>query len=97
MLTRWRYRLLCWFFDRPDSLARRVRVENELMRHATRGTSPTPQECREMAQTLGVPAWVKRPNGEVRGASQLAGEASSAEGATSTVVLAGTTGGKDGK
>lgn len=34
-------------------------------------------------------------NGEVRGASRLAGEASSAEGATSTVVLAGTTGGKD--
>lgn len=27
------------------------------------------------------------PNGEVRGASRLAGEASSAEGATSTVVL----------
>lgn len=30
--------------------------------------------------------WVT-PNGEVRGASRLAGEASSAEGATSTVVL----------
>lgn len=29
------------------------------------------------------------PNGEVRGASRLAGEASSAEGATSTVVLEG--------
>lgn len=28
-------------------------------------------------------------NGEVRGASRLAGEASSAEGATSTVVLEG--------
>lgn len=30
---------------------------------------------------------VDSPNGEVRGASRLAGEASSAEGATSTVVL----------
>jgi len=36
-------------------------------------------------------------NGEVRGASRLAGEASSAEGATSTVVLAGTPGRKDVK
>lgn len=35
------------------------------------------------------------PNGKVRGASRPAGEASSAEGATSTVVLAGTPGGKD--
>jgi hypothetical protein len=32
-------------------------------------------------------------NGEVRGASPLAGEASSAEGATSTVVLEGDNGG----
>jgi len=32
------------------------------------------------------------PNGEVRGASRLAGEASSAEGATSTVVLEGNEG-----
>ena len=32
-------------------------------------------------------AWFEPPNGEVRGASPLAGEASSAEGATSTVVL----------
>ena len=34
------------------------------------------------------------PNGEVRGASRLAGEASSAEGATSTDVLEGDNGGK---
>jgi len=34
-------------------------------------------------------------NGEVRGASRPAGEASSREAATSTVVLAGTTGRKD--
>lgn len=32
---------------------------------------------------------MKTPNGEVRGASRLAGEASSAGGATSTVVLEG--------
>lgn len=35
------------------------------------------------------------PNGEVRGASRLAGEASSAEGATSTVVLGAVRPGKD--
>ena len=32
-------------------------------------------------------AWFEPPNGEVRGESRLAGEASSAEGATSTVML----------
>ncbi len=36
-----------------------------------------------------------KPNGEVRGASRLAGEASSAEGATSTVVLGATRPGKE--
>lgn len=55
MLRRWKYRLICWFFDRPDALARRVRVENRLMTHAMKGTSPTPGECREMAQLLGIP------------------------------------------
>lgn len=35
------------------------------------------------------------PNGEVRGASRLAGEASSAEGATSTVVLGAERPGKE--
>ena len=51
---------------------------------------------------LGGAEWVrqridkaKAPNGEVRGASRLAGEASSAEGATSTVVLGN--GGNDGQ
>lgn len=37
-----------------------------------------------------------RSNGEVRGASRLAGEASSAEGATSTVVLCTTCHGERG-
>jgi len=36
-------------------------------------------------------------NGEVRGASRLAGEASSAEGATSTVVLGAERTGKETK
>lgn len=36
-----------------------------------------------------IEADLARHNGEVRGASRLAGEASSAEGATSTVVLCG--------
>lgn len=72
MLRRWKYRFLCWFFDRPDALARRVRVENALMAHAIAGTRPTPAECRELAVLLGVPRWmsgnaklcVKRNNGE---------------------------------
>jgi hypothetical protein len=40
-------------------------------------------------------AMLKTPNGEVRGASRLAGEASSAEVATSTVVLGADRLGKD--
>lgn len=60
MLTRWKFRLICWFFDRPDALSRRVAVENALAAHATRGTSPTPAECRALAQKLGVPTWRRR-------------------------------------
>ena len=57
MLIRWKYRFICWFFDRPDSLARRVAVENRLLAHAAKGTSITPAECRELAAKLGVPKW----------------------------------------
>jgi hypothetical protein len=60
-LRRWKYRFLCWFFDRPDALNRRVKVENILLRHASDGTRPTPEACRAMAQMLGVPMnWRKR-------------------------------------
>lgn len=58
-LTRWKYRLIAWFFDRPDALARRVAVENRLLTHYTKRTSPTPEECRDMAHKLGVPGWVR--------------------------------------
>jgi len=57
MLVRWKYRFICWFWDRPDALARRVAVEHSLMAHASNGTSPTPDECRALAQKLGVPRW----------------------------------------
>lgn len=53
-LTRWRYRYLVWMVDKPNALARRVRVENALMRHFQAGTSPSPDECRSMAVELGV-------------------------------------------
>lgn len=57
MLRRWKYRFICWFFDKPDALSRRVTVENILLNHAAKGTMPTPQECRELAYKLGVPTW----------------------------------------
>ncbi len=57
MLVRCKYRFICWFLDRPDALARRVVVENILMAHASNGTSQTPDECRALAQKLGVPRW----------------------------------------
>lgn len=53
VLVRWKYRFLCWFYDRPDALARRVKVENALLGHFARGTSPSPEECRDMAVLLG--------------------------------------------
>lgn len=55
MITRWKYRFICWFFDRPDALARRVAVENVLADHAARGVPLPPARCREMALKLGVP------------------------------------------
>jgi hypothetical protein len=55
MLNRWKYRFICWFFDRPDALSRRVEVENVLLVHFKKGTSPTPDECRDLAVKLGVP------------------------------------------
>lgn len=54
LFSRWKYRYLVWFVDKPNALARRVRVENALMRHFQAGTSPTPDECRSMAVELGV-------------------------------------------
>lgn len=60
-LVRWKYRLIVWFFDRPDALARRVAVENRLLAHYTKRTSPTPEECRDLALRLGTasknPKW----------------------------------------
>lgn len=63
-MLRWKYRFICWFFDKPDALSRRVSVENVLAGHANKGTSPTPAECRALAQKLGVPTWADswRPN-----------------------------------
>lgn len=59
MIQRWKFRFLCWFFDRPDALKRRVEVEDALNTHYKNKTSPTPEECRELALKLGVPRWFK--------------------------------------
>jgi hypothetical protein len=58
--SRWKYRFVSWFFDKPDALSRRVKVENELIEHFSNHTSPTPEACFEMAKKLGVPTWAKR-------------------------------------
>lgn len=58
---RWKYRFIVWFFDQPDALARRVRIENRLNNVACgKRQPPTPEECREWAQELGVPTWGRR-------------------------------------
>lgn len=61
MLRRWKYRFIVWFIDKPDSLDRRVQVENVLLAHFKNKTSPTQQECKDMAMKLGVPSrWHKK-------------------------------------
>lgn len=57
MFRRWKYRFIVWFFDKPDALSRRVKVENILINHFLKKTSPTPEECHELAKQLGVPSW----------------------------------------
>lgn len=51
--SRWKYRFVSWFFDKPDALSRRVKVENELIEHFSNHTSPTPEACFEMAKNWG--------------------------------------------
>ncbi len=51
-LMRWKYRLLSWLFYRPDMLKRSTKVEGMLYEHYRQKTSPTPEECREMARIL---------------------------------------------
>lgn len=61
LLLRWKYRLLVWAVDKPDALARRVRIETRLSNVAAgKRPPPTPEECREWANELGVPTWAKR-------------------------------------
>lgn len=60
MLMRLKYRLIVWFFDKPDSLSRRVEVENILLTHFKNGSRPTPEQCKELAFRLGVPTWCKK-------------------------------------
>ena len=38
-----------------QALSRRVKVENILIEHYGKKTSPTPQECFELAKMLGIP------------------------------------------
>ena len=58
-LIRWKYRFICWFYNEPDSLSRRVEVENVLLTHYKKKTSPTPEECKNLALKLGIPEWFK--------------------------------------
>lgn len=57
LLLRWKYRFIVWFRHEPDALMRRCKVELKLLAHANRNTSPTPEECRDMALQLGTPSW----------------------------------------
>jgi len=38
-----------------QALSRRVKIENILIEHYGKKTSPTPQECFELAKMLGIP------------------------------------------
>lgn len=67
ILTASKYRMLVWFVDKPNALARRIRVENHLLAHATAESSPTPTECKELAAELGIPDWLL-----TRGGARLA-------------------------
>lgn len=63
MLRRWKYRFIVWFYGEPDALSRRVSVESKLLAHYKAKTSPTSQECMDLALELGVPTWAQnRPN-----------------------------------
>lgn len=53
---RWKYRFIIWFHSKPDDLSRRVKVENILITHYQKKTSPTPEECMKLALQLGVPS-----------------------------------------
>ena len=62
-------RLYFWyvviFVDRIDALRRRVKIENKLFNYYSKKTSPTPEECLQMAVDLGVPDYIKiRSNSE---------------------------------
>jgi hypothetical protein len=52
---RWKFRFIVWFFNKPDQLDRSVHVEGVLMQHAKNGTSPSSEECRQLALNLGIP------------------------------------------
>ena len=58
-LTRWKYRFIVWFYNRPDGFQRRKEIEEALWLHANKKTSPTPDECKAMAIKLGVPTRLK--------------------------------------
>lgn len=58
-LRRLKYLYISWFKDKPNSLNRRVKIENRLITHFAKKTSPTPEQCMEYAIELGVPDEVR--------------------------------------
>ena len=63
--TRWKYRFIVWFFDKPDALARRVRIEQRLANAAAgKRPLPTAEECAQWADELGVPTALQGTGGE---------------------------------
>lgn len=60
LLRRCKYRYYNWFYGRPDWLERSVAVENVLLKHYKAKTSPTPDECFQLAMKLGVPSQLQR-------------------------------------
>lgn len=58
--VRWRYRFIAWFYDKPDTLSRRVFVENALLTAAKNGQVLSPEEMMSLALKLGTPTWYRR-------------------------------------
>ena len=72
---RQKYRFICWFYDKPDALSRRVKVENKLIEASKSGTGLSASECMQYALLLGTPTW-RGKNGTKDGSREGAGHSS---------------------
>ena len=59
LLRRLQFWYIVIFVDRIDALRRRAKIENRLFNYYSKKTSPTPEECLQMAVDLGVPDYIK--------------------------------------